>query len=351
MKQFIRRRAVWVALALVIGCGLVGAAQIRTRLFAPADEIVATVDGVPITTRELDQYASSQDPSAARILRQQQFELRDRMLDQLIAERLLERKAQESGTSVAELVQAGVNASEKVTEEEILALYNDGASATGVSLERARPTIVHYLEKQKHEDAKRRFIAELRARESARVSQYFDGPRENVPIAPSDPSKGSSDAVIEIVEFSDFECPYCRQVWPILDDLVRKFPETVRVVWKDSPLPIHPYAVPAAEAARCAAAQGRFWQYHDLLFANQRALSTLELRAYATSAGIDAAAFESCLTTRQYAADVAAAARTARDLEVNVTPTIFVNGRRVEGLRSLAEYERIVRMEIERVSP
>ena len=104
-------------------------------------------------------------------------------------------------------------------------------------------------------------------------------PRVKIPVAATDPTKGSGP--IEILEFSDFECPYCQKAQSMIREMLAKYEGKVKLVWKDFPLPNHEYAVPAAVAARCAQEQGKFWEYHDVLFANQQALTSPDLRRHA----------------------------------------------------------------------
>jgi protein-disulfide isomerase/uncharacterized membrane protein len=162
----------------------------------------------------------------------------------------------------------------------------------------------------------------------------------NEAIGPAPHVKGAPDAPLTIVEFSDFECPACRQAFGDLRELVRSRPD-VRLVFRHFPLDsrcnaqmqrqLHPAACQAAAAAECAGKLGRFWEYHDLLFENQKALDRESLFRYAREVGLDIPAFRACLddpaTMDRITADVAAGAR----LGIESTPTIFINGRRIQG--------------------
>src|SRR5690606_14570992 len=105
------------------------------------------------------------------------------------------------------------------------------------------------------------------------------------------PSRGPADAPVTIVEFSDFECPFCGRANPTIEQVEKAYPDQVRVVFRDFPLPMHPHARKAAEAGHCANEQGKFWELHDKMFANQRALGVDDLKGYAKEAGMDAAKF------------------------------------------------------------
>ena len=114
-------------------------------------------------------------------------------------------------------------------------------------------------------------------------------------MEPTDRVLGADEAVVTLVEYGDFQCPFCRATTPVIKRLMAEHKGRLRLVWKDSPLPSHPDARPAAEAARCAADQGKFWDYHDKLFDNQKSLNKGKLRDYAKQVKLDQAAFDSCV--------------------------------------------------------
>jgi protein-disulfide isomerase len=178
----------------------------------------------------------------------------------------------------------------------------------------------------------------------------FDPPRQAVPVLATDRIKGPAEARVEIVEFGDFQCPICRSMTPVLKRLQAEHQNDVRFVWRDFPLEGHPNARPAAEAARCAADQGKFWEYHDKLFANQEALGRSRLRDYARQLKLDASAFASCIDKAKHRADVARAISDASALGVSATPTVFINGRLVVGAVPYETYDRIVGEELARAA-
>jgi len=145
------------------------------------------------------------------------------------------------------------------------------------------------------------------------------------------------------VEFSDFECPFCRQAYPVIEELVNKYPSVVRFQYRDFPIAdVHANAVPAAEAAECAYAQGKFWEYHDLLFANQERLAREDLTQYAIETGLNLADFNACLDGRVKAQEVEDDFNAGVALGVGGTPTWFINGVKYEGVLSLEEFEEII---------
>jgi protein-disulfide isomerase len=156
-------------------------------------------------------------------------------------------------------------------------------------------------------------------------------------------TRGPATAPVTIVEWTDYECPYCRRAQEVIARLQGEFPDTVRLVLKDFPLRSHPNAVPAASAARCAGAQGRYWEYHDLLFVAQPAFARADLIGYARRLGLDVGSFTECLDGGRHLDAVTADQREGREAGVRVTPTFFINGRKLEGALPLEDFRAAVR--------
>lgn len=169
-----------------------------------------------------------------------------------------------------------------------------------------------------------------------------------VSVGPNDPWKGAENALVTIVEFSDFECPFCSKVGPTIERILEAFPDEVRIVWKNSPLPFHKRAGLAAEAALAAHAQGKFWEFHDKLFANQRALDRSDLERYAQELGLDMTAFRQALDAGTYKARIAEDQALAERVNARGTPNLFVNGRQIVGARPFEDFEPVIREEIEK---
>jgi protein-disulfide isomerase len=160
--------------------------------------------------------------------------------------------------------------------------------------------------------------------------------------------RGNREAAVTIVEFSEYQCPFCARVNPALAKVLETYGNKVRIVFKDFPLPNHPQAPKAAEAAHCAAEQGKYWEMHDVMFANQRALEVPSLKRAAAGLGLDTARFDRCLDSGQFASKVAAGLAQGEKLGVNSTPTLYINGRPVIGAQPYEVFKAAIDEELKR---
>jgi protein-disulfide isomerase len=162
-------------------------------------------------------------------------------------------------------------------------------------------------------------------------------PVQNISVD-DDPSRGDVNAPVTVVEFTDFQCPACAAMNPVLDEVLKSYGNKVRFVIRDFPLNQHEFARKAAEAANAANAQGKFFEYTALLFKNQKALDVPSLKKYASEVGLDRARFDAALDRGVYAAEVENDIQDGEMYGVGSTPTIFINGVQLrtlsaEGLR------------------
>ena len=160
------------------------------------------------------------------------------------------------------------------------------------------------------------------------------------------PQRGGDKAPVTIVEYSDFQCPYCRQEESLLRRVLNTYGGQVRLVYMDFPLPSHPHAMEAAMAARCADEQGKFWAYHDALFASSSALSTPELKAAATQLGLDSVTFDGCLDRHKYESAVLADKTEGERAGVHGTPYFIIGGRSMSGGQPLSAFESVIDKEL-----
>lgn len=312
-------------------------------------DVAAIVAGRTIKVSDVDRRWEELDPGSRIQVQQQIYEGRARALNQLIGERLIELEAQARGLLPEQLIQTEMAKRVRpVTDADIVSAYRAaGDQAQRMSLDQARSQIREYLEQQRSGEAARALIDEL-TRKDHRVAITLEPPRLEVRALPNDPTRGPDDAPVTIIEFSDFQCPFCKQAIPTLQRIQATFGDQVRQVYRHSPLPNHPAAFAAAAAAECAHEQGRFWPYHDLLFSNYQALDTHRLKEYARTLGLDAAKFDACVDSGKLNHAVSEDLDDAQRYGVTSTPTFFVNGRIVMGAVSYETLEQIVREELER---
>lgn len=172
--------------------------------------------------------------------------------------------------------------------------------------------------------------------------------RVDIPIDANDPVLGAGDAPITIIEFADFQCPYCqRHVLQTYPQLLEDYGDQIRIIYKDFPLTgIHPQSLPAALAAQCAQEQGKFWEYHDLLFSGRIELGEDAYLAYADELGLDITSFTSCYQGARYSDAVRADYDLGVEYGVNATPTFFINGIRLIGAQPFSVFANLIDSEL-----
>ena len=319
---------------------------------APAQQpdTAARIGNRTVTTKELDERWRADDPASQAEATQKLYDGRRAALDAIIADQLLTEAAKKKGMTAAafELEELGKR-TKPVTDGEVVAFYQGNINQMqGRSLEVMGPAISRYLTEQQRDNARRELIAELR-KAGPEVRVLIDPPRREVDVEASDPSLGRASAPVTLIEFSDFQCPFCQRVAPTLKKIRDTYGDKVRIVWKDFPLTqIHPQAFKAGEAAHCAGDQGKYWEYHDRLFANQQQLQPEDLKKHATEIGLDASAFSACLDSSKYGERVRNGVAEGTRLGVNSTPTIYVNGRVLSGAQPYETFVSVIDEELSR---
>lgn len=328
-----------VILALALGASCVGAESPATTT-----QSLAEVNGDSITAEDLERALGAR----LRQLEQQVYDLKRKQLDTLIAERLLTQEAARRGTSVAALLDAEVTAKVGlVTEQEIEAFYQANKARLRGEEAVVREQVRTYLQQQKLAAQRARFVETLGSQ--AKVVDRLQAPpvvRVDVPVDGA-PVRGAADAPVTVVEFSDFHCPFCKRIQPTLNQLLERYPGKVKLVYRDFPIDnLHPEARRAAEAARCAQDQGKFWEYHDLLFAGPPRAAPEDLERYAGQLGLDTTVFGRCLAGGVHRAAVQQDLDEGSRLGVAGTPGFFVNGRPLTGAQPLEAFVRVIEEEL-----
>src|SRR5207344_2611231 len=212
------------------------------------------------------------------------------------------------------------------------------------TLDQVRQPIRQFLTQERMREVREQYVGTLKAKTAVRV--LLDPPRQTVATDGS-PAKGPANAPVEIVEFSDFQCPFCLNAFPTVNQVLATYGDKIRFVYRHYPLPNHPNARPAAEAAECAAEQDKFWPYHDRLFASAGKLADSDLKQAAADLGLDSGRFSSCFEARKYTSIVDADIRAGNEAGVSATPAFFINGRLVSGAQPFDVFKGIIDEELE----
>ena len=305
------------------------------------DTALASVNGIEITQKQVD------DSVAARIypLQQQLYAIRKATLDNLITTRLLESEATARSISIEELRRQLTLGEINVTQAQVEEAYKQNASFfASMSPDEARERLRLDLENQSRmknyraglEALRKKWVVKVNFAAPAFVSELDDG---------VSPAKGSAKPLITLVEFSDFECPFCSAVQATLKQIMQTYGKEVRLVFKHMPLEGHQNSLPAARAAYCAAEQDRFWQFHDALFAS-RELSPALFDEIAADLGLGVPKFQACLSSENSRTAIIKDIETARLLRIESTPSFIINGQLVKGALSFADFQKIIEREL-----
>ncbi len=302
---------------------------------------VATVDGQPIYEQDLVPELGSR----LLQLRNQEYQMKSQALDELIRKKVMEAEAKKRGISTDKLYEEEVDSKvPEPTDAEISGYYLAVKSQINRPLREVNSQLQNAVKVLKVQQARQDYADALRAR--AEVVVLLRPPKVEVGYDPAR-IKGNPKAPITIVEFSDFQCPYCKVAEATLNDLLTKYNGRVKLAFRDFPLrTMHAQAQSAAEASRCAGDQGKFWEYHDALFADQSKLNGAGLTETALKLGLDAKSFQSCLAAGKFKAQIDQDVQDGAKAGVSGTPGFFINGVFVSGAQSKAEFERIIDSEL-----
>jgi protein-disulfide isomerase len=346
MKSILSHRTSSGFLALALGLGLwmpACADQAKSETGkAGSAEVLAVVNGKPITEAELREKSAAQFKQIDRDYENNKYQLIEGQLEQMIQDRLLEAEAAARGVSKEQLL-ADIKPAE-VNDAAIDAFYEENKARIPQPKEQVADQIRQYLQQRGQFEAREKFFAGLGSK--YKVEKKLEPLRAEV--AATGPAKGPETAPVTIVEFSDFQCPFCSKIIPTLDQVKAKYGDKVRIVFRQFPLGMHPQAQKAAEASLCANEQGKFWQLHDFMFQNQQQLAVESLKAKAAELGLNAESFGSCLDTGKFASKVAEDMEAGSAAGVSGTPALFINGRFINGAVPLEQITEVIDDELRR---
>jgi len=307
---------------------------------------LATIDGQAITEADLAPLTEGQ----LRSVREQEYQIKKKALDTLIAEKVLEAEAKKRGLTAEKLVEQEVDAKvPEPTDVEINAVYAVQREQLKQPLPEVKARVAQDLKRARIQQARLEYSTRLR--DEAKISVLLEPPRVQVAFDATR-VRGNAKAPVMIVEFSEFQCPYCKQVEATLNSVLAKHPGKVALGFRDLPLTaIHPMAQGAAEASRCALEQGKFWEYHDLLFADQAGLDKAGLLSKAQKLQLDEKQFDACLSSGKYRGLIEQDAQEGRRVGLSGTPGFFINGVFLTGAQPESAFEAAIKDELGAARP
>ena len=323
-----------MAVAVLLAAGWTASPGVR------ADErVVAEVGGEAITADLLQQALGPRVYRSAL----QRYELERLKLDELISDKLLQQEATRRGISVQRLKETEVKAKVRVTDEEVEAFYRERKDSVPAPEPVAKEAFRRYLEQRRELELTKRLVASLKSTTRVEIRLEAPAPVEGEDlVVPGAAVRGPKHAPVTIVEFSDFQCSFCAKAQAVLEQVLETYPNEVKLVFRHFPLERNPQAKLAAEAAECAAQQGKFWEYHDQVFASAFQLGPARLQALAEALPVDVQAFSTCLDGGKARIRVAEDVADGRRAGITGTPTFFINGHMLEGAQPFATFKKII---------
>jgi protein-disulfide isomerase len=309
--RFSSFRGAGLALILALGSSAGVAAALAESGSTAGTSVLATVGDHQFNREEVDEEVLK------NVSPPQLYDLRKRALDRLIDEYVVGQAAKKAGLSPDQYLQRESGGS-KVTEADARKFYDAH-----------KAEIDAQVKGQSFDQIKGRIIAGLK-------------PERSHVASAGHPWSGGKDAAVTVVEFSDFQCPYCRAAEGSVKQIKSRYGDKIKFVYMDFPLSFHEHAMDAARAASCAAGQDKFWQYHDALFADQSKLAAADLKATAAKLGLDAGKFNACFDKGSPDSTIKADLAQGQALGVTGTPTFFVNGREIVGAQPPEKFSEVI---------
>jgi Protein-disulfide isomerase len=297
------------------------------------DQVICEEDLLPSISGQLFQ------------LKNQEYELKSKELENMVNQKLLESAAKSKGLSVDAFLQQTVYRNlPPPTASEVEAYYLAQKDQVKRPLSDVRSQMEKALRTARQQQARQEYVDSLQKK--SRIAILLTRPKMDVAADPAR-LRGNPNAPVTIVEFSDFQCPFCRTAEPAIKEVLERYKDKVRFSYRDFPIErIHPLAKRAAEASRCAGEQGKFWEYHDLLYANQANLDQTGLIGHARTVGLDMDRFSTCLTTGKFEAPVNSDLQLGIKAGASGTPAFYINGVYLSGAQPVSAFEKIIQEEL-----
>jgi protein-disulfide isomerase len=338
--------ALFLILSLVLSVSCSDGNSKPSYLFKPATKegIAAKAGDVEITNVELMDGIESE----VFEFESKAFEVKMNKLKSTLIDKLVEKDPRKKGLTVDEFVTKYIASTINISEKEIDAFIKDQNIPQEHINPQIREKIKNYLTMERKKEAVEKWLGEQTKKSPIEV--YIPKPRRpTFPVEAGNAAfAGDKDAKVVIVEFSDFQCPFCAKGAELLKKIKSKYGNKVKVAFKNFPLPFHNHAQGAAVAGLCANEQGseKFWKMHDEMFAKQDSLDPEGLKKIAKSVGLKMDSFEACVKDQKFLAQVNAEMEEGRKIGVKSTPTFYVNGQLITGAQEVEVFAEIIDEEL-----
>ena len=272
-------------------------------------------------------------------------------VERYVETQLIEQAAKKAGLSVDDYLKKEVDDKVKKPDDAAIKAFYDERKINR-PFDTIKDRISEFLETQAKTELRTALVEGLKSSNNVEILVAdFNKPKPlppkvEVPLASDEVFRGNKEANVTIVVFSDYECPYCSRSEETINEVLKKYEGKVRLAFRHFPLPFHQNAKGAHVAAECAKDQGKFWEYHDKLFANQKQLRTENLIGYADDLKLDQSKFKECLKDEKYASKIDDHLEIGRARGVSGTPAFFINGRMLSGARPFAAFAEIIDAEL-----
>jgi len=304
---------------------------------SPSD-VVTVINGEKITLADI------QAKNGGRLLqpRQDLYQAEQKAIDEFIANRLFETEAKRQNITVDELLKREIFSKVQAPTEDQVRVVYEVSNAGNQPFETVKEKLTEYIKNARAAKLTAAYLETLRSKSDVVI--LLAPPRTEV-AAGDGPHSGHADAPVQIVEYADYECPYCIKAYPTMKKIMDEYGDRINLVYKNFPLPMHANAEKAAEASLCASAQNQFWQYHDRLFTSTQ-LDVASLKKIASDLKLDTVKFDTCLDSGAQTAAVQKDATEAQKVGVSATPSFFLNGRFFSGAMDYNSLKDLIQKEL-----
>ncbi len=309
------------------------------------DTVVATYGaGQKVTLKQVDELIAEELAD----MEKKKFQARKQTIERIILEALVKAEATKKGQKEEEWIKTEIESKiPDPPEAELQEMFTKFQSQMppGSTLESMRPQLIAAAKQGKGREVASKVFDELKKANNVVVT-FKEPPKPKKQVDAKGPSKGPDTAKVVIVEFSDFQCPFCSRAATTVDQVMEQYAGKVKLVFRQFPLDFHAEAPKAAEAGLCADDQKKFWEMHDAMFKNQDKLKVEDLKAHAAAIGLDAAKFNECLDSGKKKAIVDGDMADGKKVGVSGTPAFFINGQMLSGAQPLEAFKEVIDAEL-----